>query len=88
VVGQAYNAYGSPEEIILGNEAVLKCSIPSFVADFVSVIGWTDSEDVSYYPGKSSDGNGGTVFPTSCGIFCIKEADFKALKSAFFLGSL
>jgi hypothetical protein len=56
VVGQAYNTYGSPEEIILGNEALLKCSVPSFVADFVSVIGWTDSEAGDYFLGKTSDG--------------------------------
>jgi hypothetical protein len=56
VVGQAYNTYGSPEEIILGNEALLKCSVPSFVADFVSVIGWTDSEAGDHFLGKTSHG--------------------------------
>ncbi len=56
MVGQAYNTYGAPEEIILGNEALLKCSVPSFVADFVSVIGWTDSEAGDYFLGKTSDG--------------------------------
>lgn len=27
-----------------GNAAILKCSIPSFVADFVHVIAWVDEE--------------------------------------------
>lgn len=30
------------EYVIKGNAAILKCSIPSFVADFVSVISWVD----------------------------------------------
>lgn len=27
-----------------GNSAILKCSIPSFVADFVYVVAWVDQE--------------------------------------------
>ncbi len=34
-----------PEESVIGgNSALIKCSIPSFVADFVSVTAWVDSE--------------------------------------------
>lgn len=29
---------------MLGNDALMKCSIPSFVSDFVSVQDWEDSE--------------------------------------------
>lgn len=32
------------EYVIRGNTAVLKCSIPSFVADFVRVESWIDEE--------------------------------------------
>ncbi len=32
------------ETVINGNDALLKCQIPSFVSDFVSVDGWVDSE--------------------------------------------
>ena len=32
------------EHIILGNDAIFKCSIPSFVSDFVSVQAWVDNE--------------------------------------------
>jgi hypothetical protein len=43
VATQQYKT-GSPEEyVILGNDALLKCNIPSFVADFV------DSEASIYY---------------------------------------
>lgn len=32
------------EFIMRGNSAILKCSIPSFVADFVFVVAWVDQE--------------------------------------------
>lgn len=32
------------EYVMRGNAAILKCSIPSFVADFVHVIAWVDDE--------------------------------------------
>lgn len=31
------------EYVIRGNAAILKCTIPSFVADFVHVISWLDN---------------------------------------------
>lgn len=33
------------EYVIKGNSAVMKCKIPSFVADFVYVDAWIDTED-------------------------------------------
>lgn len=36
------------EYVIRGNAAVLKCSIPSFVADFVYVESWVDEEGTIY----------------------------------------
>ncbi len=35
--------------VILGNDALVRCTIPSFVADFVSVVGWVDSEGNQFY---------------------------------------
>lgn len=32
------------EYVMKGNAAIMKCSIPSFVSDFVSVVGWVDEE--------------------------------------------
>ncbi|XP_039283577.1 Down syndrome cell adhesion molecule-like protein Dscam2 isoform X42 [Nilaparvata lugens] len=60
VVEQFYQSEVNNEYVIRGNAAVLKCSIPSFVADFVTVISWQDdagntfSNDVSSkeYDGK------------------------------------
>lgn len=31
-----------------GNSAIVKCSIPSFVADFVHVVAWVDDEGTEY----------------------------------------
>ena len=32
------------ESVMIGNDAIFKCSAPSFVSDFVSVDSWVDSE--------------------------------------------
>ena len=44
MANQAYKTSSNEEYIIIGNDALMKCVIPSFVADFVSVINWEDSE--------------------------------------------
>lgn len=48
VVTQQYDTYGDQEHIIRGNSAILKCRIPSFVADFLDVIAWVDDADTVY----------------------------------------
>jgi hypothetical protein len=40
VVHQTYQTDVNLEHVIRGNSAVLKCSVPSFVADFVTVDTW------------------------------------------------
>ena len=41
-----------PEQsVIVGNDVVIKCNIPSFVADFVSVTAWVTSEGTQFKPG-------------------------------------
>ena len=57
-MSQAYNSETHNEYIVLHNDALLKCNIPSFVADFVSVAGWVDSQGESYHP---NDGLGNEV---------------------------
>jgi len=47
-VNQFYGADILMEYVIRGNAAVLKCSIPSFVADFVQVVSWQDEEGQLY----------------------------------------
>lgn len=47
---QYYEAEVVSEYIIKGNSAILKCNIPSFVADFVKVEAWVSSEGTEYIP--------------------------------------
>ncbi len=49
VVAQAYTTGSSQAYVIVGNSALLKCEIPSFVADFVSVVSWVDNEATEYF---------------------------------------
>lgn len=45
VINQVYEAEITPNEYIMrGNAAIIKCLIPSFVADFVQVSGWLNEE--------------------------------------------
>lgn len=39
-----------------GNSAIIKCLIPSFVADFVHVVAWINEDDEEILPGKDFDG--------------------------------
>ena len=35
------------DSVILGNDVIVKCNIPSFMADFLSVTGWVNSEGLN-----------------------------------------
>lgn len=51
MVIQPYDVDVNKEYVIKGNAAIFKCQIPSYVADFVTVVSWhTDSEETYYYP--------------------------------------
>ena len=45
---QSYRVDVGLVQVILGNDALLKCDIPSFVTDFASVIAWVDSEGTTF----------------------------------------
>lgn len=45
---QNYRVVVHEEQVVVGNDVILKCVIPSFEADFVSVGSWIDSEGVEY----------------------------------------
>ncbi|RZC32102.1 I-set domain containing protein, partial [Asbolus verrucosus] len=51
VVAQFYDIDVNKEYAIRGNAAILKCQIPSFVADFVSVVSWHTDQNENFYPG-------------------------------------
>ena len=46
--------------VIVGNEALLKCEIPSFVADFVTVESWIDNNRNEYFIDMNN--NYGNIF--------------------------
>ena len=41
---QTYDSYVNQAHVIRGNDALVKCDIPSFAADFVSVLNWIDDQ--------------------------------------------
>ena len=47
------------EYVMRGNAAILKCTIPSFVADFVQVVAWIDEEEREYLPSREGNFSGG-----------------------------
>lgn len=60
VVNQFYDPTTLDKEYVMrGNSAILKCSIPSFVADFVHVVSWIDEEGHEYLPSSEGNFNGG-----------------------------
>lgn len=48
VVIQNYVTEAENEYVIRGNTAIVKCKIPSFVADFVSVDAWIADSDTTF----------------------------------------
>lgn len=50
VVSQHYEEDIHKAFVIRGNSAILKCDIPSFVADFVNVISWHTDQEENFYP--------------------------------------
>lgn len=49
VVSQFYITEAENEYVIKGNAAVVKCKIPSFVADFVQIEAWVDEDGVELW---------------------------------------
>ena len=54
-----YRVVVPEEQAMLGNDILFKCSIPSFVADFVSTVGWEDSENAVFSERQNSLGKSG-----------------------------
>ncbi len=64
-----------------GNAALLKCSIPSFVADFLHVTGWIDSEGVELA------GGGGQALGNSHHTPCLLPFSHSMYGNSFFLST-
>lgn len=61
---QNYVTGAEDEYVILGNTAVMKCKVPSFVADFISVESWISSDGQEY---RRFDDGYGRVTETGVG---------------------
>ena len=57
VASQNYRVTVPEESAISGNSALFKCNIPSFVADFLEVTGWINSEGLEYSANAKTFGN-------------------------------
>ena len=58
VVSQDYSTDADHKVyVIIGNSALIKCQIPSFVADFISVTSWVDNDGIEYFPSNSGTFN-------------------------------
>jgi hypothetical protein len=68
---------------MVGNDAFFKCKLPSFVAEFVSVLSWSDSESNSMYPSLNPGMNTrDCVLKRTC---CIQMSYSKKVTSLHFL---
>ena len=56
VVSQDYITRVHEIDVILGNSGLLKCEIPSFVIDFVTVVSWISDQGIDYFS-KTQSGN-------------------------------
>jgi Down syndrome cell adhesion protein 1 len=55
-VSQEYATRVNDVDVILGNSALMRCEIPSFVADFVSGLSWSDNQGEEYFNSPTSFG--------------------------------
>lgn len=46
---QFFESEADNEYVIRGNSAIMKCKIPSYISDFVSVDMWQDTENNTFY---------------------------------------
>ena len=55
-VNQEYETEADNEYVILGNSAIMKCEIPSFVADLIQIVSWKDSSGNIFTPSTVATG--------------------------------
>lgn len=71
VINQKYSVQVHDEYVISGNTAVLKCQVPSFVSDHVTVTAWIQNNGLHLYPNTDV---GGKYNVLSNGDLCITNA--------------
>ena len=60
VVAQDYTTRANDVYVIIGNSALMKCEVPSFVTDFVQVFSWVNGKGEEYF--ISNTPNNGIIF--------------------------
>ncbi|XP_046866021.1 Down syndrome cell adhesion molecule-like protein Dscam2 isoform X36 [Drosophila willistoni] len=73
VVPQSYSVNVMDESILRGNSAILKCHIPSFVADFIVVDSWLEDEEREIYPQEDVTVSDGKYLVLPSGELHIRE---------------
>ncbi|XP_039227505.1 Down syndrome cell adhesion molecule-like protein Dscam2 isoform X41 [Drosophila yakuba] len=73
VVPQSYTVNVMDESILRGNSAILKCHIPSFVADFIVVDSWVEDEEHVIYPQEDIAESDGKYLVLPSGELHIRE---------------
>ena len=73
---QSYQTEVLSEYILVGNDAIMKCQVPSFVTDFIDIVSWMDSEGQMYQK-HSIDGK-------SCSVSLKKGTSFGQKTCGFF----
>ncbi|XP_049290925.1 Down syndrome cell adhesion molecule-like protein Dscam2 isoform X31 [Anopheles funestus] len=73
VVNQYYVTEAENEYIIRGNSAILKCKIPSFIGDFVSIDAWIDDSGEEYNQATNSEQLDGKYMVLPSGELHIRE---------------
>ena len=61
MVSQGYVTHVSQEYVIQGNDVIVKCGIPSFVSDFLTVVSWEDDAGTTLYAESNKNGNSGPL---------------------------
>ena len=56
-VAQNYVTGVGDEFVIIGNDVLMKCAVPSFAVDFVILTGWVISEDIEIVADSNQNGN-------------------------------
>jgi hypothetical protein len=57
VLSQVYETRVGDDFVMVGNDAIVRCQLPSFLADLVQVEGWITSEGVQIAQSLKNIGN-------------------------------
>ena len=85
MVSQEYSTKAEDEYVIVGNDVLMKCKVPSFVSDQVTVINWIDNQGETLYSGSEYSKTIFAAWNQIMGHTSIfpNRSDFFALKKIF-----